>query len=379
MLIERICKVCQKRFFASESKIADGYARYCSRKCMGEDRKKQVTIACAFCGKKFGVPLSAVKNGRKYCSRDCMRRSPEHKLIISMVQDKGKKITRNCDFCGIEFFTYAHRSKRGHGKYCSRECMYASPERKMKLSANHADHRGANNPNFGKHHSDDAREKISAANKGKIISQKVRDATSARMKGNTYSLGVIRSPESIEKTRKANIGRKRTPESVEKIASKLRGRKKSPEHNKHNSESHKGKIPWNKGKHGIYSDDVIERWSILRRGPGTHWWKGGISTENRKRYCRAFNNFMRERTREAFGRVCYLCAMTEKENGKKLSVHHVDYNKSQGCKGMKWSLIPLCRKCHANTNHHRWFWFALLRDYWINSYLDINPTFDVTL
>ena len=89
-------------------------------------------------------------------------------------------------------------------------------------------------------------------------------------------------------------------------------------------------------------------------------WKGGIAFG---KYCPKFNKKLKEEVREKFGRKCYLCPKTEKENGKKLDVHHCDYNKGQGC-GQKWSLIPLCHKCHIKTNFNRWYWFNLLSNYW---------------
>lgn len=90
-------------------------------------------------------------------------------------------------------------------------------------------------------------------------------------------------------------------------------------------------------------------------------WHGGTSFAP---YCGAFNWKLKEEIRDRFGRTCYLCGATE--NGKKLDVHHCDYNKSQGCKGLKWSLIPLCHSCHMRTNNQKWHWFPLLRDYWLN-------------
>lgn len=94
-------------------------------------------------------------------------------------------------------------------------------------------------------------------------------------------------------------------------------------------------------------------------------WRGGRASLP---YCPAFTNELREEVREAFGRKCFLC--NKPENGRKLSVHHVDYLKSQGCRGHKWGLIPLCTACHARTNVNRWRWFAQLRDYWIYKYID---------
>ena len=89
-------------------------------------------------------------------------------------------------------------------------------------------------------------------------------------------------------------------------------------------------------------------------------WKGGISFEP---YCEKFTRKLKEEIRKKHNNKCYICTKEDKQ--RKLSIHHCDYNKSQGCKGLKWSLLPLCIKCHAKTNTNRWYWFALLRDYWI--------------
>lgn len=99
-------------------------------------------------------------------------------------------------------------------------------------------------------------------------------------------------------------------------------------------------------------------------------WKGGIAFLP---YCPKFNEKTKEEVREAFGRKCYLCDTPE--NGKHLHVHHCDYNKSQGCTGQRWSLIPLCNSCHAKTNGKRYHWFNLLRDYWLNDYIDFVSGF----
>lgn len=102
-------------------------------------------------------------------------------------------------------------------------------------------------------------------------------------------------------------------------------------------------------------------------GDGNPLWRGGVS---RGDYCEKFNNARKEDVRNEFGRRCWVCDKTEEENGRKLDVHHVDYAKSQGCNGKAWSLIPLCRSCHIKTNHNRWYWFNLLRDYWLYEQID---------
>ena len=82
------------------------------------------------------------------------------------------------------------------------------------------------------------------------------------------SLGRKHTRETKQKISGALIGTIRLAETKQKISSSRMGitfseetkqkmrKPKSEEHIKHNSESHKGKIPWNKGKIGILSDEI---------------------------------------------------------------------------------------------------------------------------
>jgi hypothetical protein len=125
------------------------------------------------------------------------------------------------------------------------------------------------------------------------------------------------------------------------------------------SERKKGTPPWNTGLHR--SKECRDKISIALRGEKSPAWKGGISFEP---YCEKFNEALKESVRVKFNRTCYLCPTTESETSKKLSIHHNDYNKMQGCGKRPWNLIPLCHKCHSKTNHNRWYWFSLLYNYW---------------
>ncbi|MFA5376566.1 MAG: NUMOD3 domain-containing DNA-binding protein [Dehalococcoidia bacterium] len=87
-------------------------------------------------------------------------------------------------------------------------------------------------------------------------------------------------------------------------------------------------------------------------------WKGGASF---KPYCEKFTESLRENVRDAFGRKCFLC--NEPENGRRLSVHHCDYNRGQGC-GKSWNLIPLCVGCHGKTSKRKHYYFNLLSNHW---------------
>ena len=87
-------------------------------------------------------------------------------------------------------------------------------------------------------------------------------------------------------------------------------------------------------------------------------WQGGISFGS---YCVKFNEELKEKVREKYGRRCFLCGKTEKENKRKLSVHHVDYNKGRGCNGKRWLLVPLCLVCHGRTDYNRDYWEPIIR------------------
>ncbi len=79
-----------------------------------------------------------------------------------------------------------------------------------------------------------------------------------------------------------------------------------------------------------------------------------------QKYCPAFNEACRESNREKYGRRCFICDLPEAENktktGKvrKLSVHHVDMNKDQGCDGHEWKLVPVCLRHHKQAHTVLW-------------------------
>lgn len=70
----------------------------------------------------------------------------------------------------------------------------------------------------------------------------------------------------------------------------------------------------------------------------------------RGEYCEKFDEACRERIREKYGRICFWCSKHESKETRKLSVHHIDMDKMQGCNGAAWKLVPLCRGCHAKAH-----------------------------
>lgn len=181
--------------------------------------------------------------------------------------------------------------------------------------------------------------------------------------------------------------------------------KKGFKHNEETKAKLKGRVPWNKDKTGIYSEETLQKIktarkkqtfsedtlkkfseihkgvifsdqrrekisealtgikrsnetklkiSKARQGKCTAHenpsWNGGVSFLP---YCHKFNEVLKEQIRERDNRTCQLCGRTEKENLQlfkhKLSMHHVHYDKPN-CEP---DLISLCNQCSSKVNFKR--------------------------
>lgn len=130
---------------------------------------------------------------------------------------------------------------------------------------------------------------------------------------------------------------------------------KHPHYGKHLSDDTKSKLSIvNMGKH--LTDETRQRMSATRQGITYEEWE---SYATNFKYCPLFNESCRESNREKYNRKCYICGLLEIENitstrkHRKLSVHHVDMNKNQGCSVYKWKLIPVCIFCHNKLHNKR--------------------------
>lgn len=92
-----------------------------------------------------------------------------------------------------------------------------------------------------------------------------------------------------------------------------------------------------------------------------------INGNSKKYYTTKFLN-IRESIRKRDKYKCQACKLTQKfhikKYEKKLSVHHVAYDKLDFNPRY---LISLCCKCHIKTNYNRDYWFAYF-DYSLNKY-----------
>lgn len=104
---------------------------------------------------------------------------------------------------------------------------------------------------------------------------------------------------------------------------------------------------YNRGRH--LSEEHKRKLSIAFSGKNNPQWRGGVSYDP---YCFKFTDRLKEEVRDRYNRLCVLCGKTEKENCRKLDVHHVDFNKNQGCDGVDWKLLPLCQSCHGQITRN---------------------------
>jgi len=71
-------------------------------------------------------------------------------------------------------------------------------------------------------------------------------------------------------------------------------------------------------------------------------WRGGISSEP---YCHKFNNKFKEAVRKRDDYTCQLCGREQLLGGRKLSIHHIHYDK-ENCYP---DVVALCNSCHSIT------------------------------
>ena len=151
------------------------------------------------------------------------------------------------------------------------------------------------------------------------------------------------------------------------LGGKHKGKKLTEEHKAKLSATAKGETHPHKGV--LCSEKTKVKISAAMKGEnnpmfGTHrtgkkspHWLGGISFEP---YCIKFNDEYKDYIRNLLGNECFLCGKSEVDNRRKLSVHHVNYNKDCGCDETKCICVPLCINCHTKTNSDRDFWQALI-------------------
>jgi len=156
---------------------------------------------------------------------------------------------------------------------------------------------------------------------------------------------------------KQSATRKKHFEDNSEAHEKLSAAKK--EYFKDNPEAHKKASAAQKkyAKDNPTSDEIRKKMSATQQGIKYDDW---VTFAKDKPYCPAFNEACRESNREKYGRKCFICGLHESKNitrngkQKKLSVHHVDMQKDQGCNGHAWKLVPICLRHHKAAHTSLW-------------------------
>jgi len=158
---------------------------------------------------------------------------------------------------------------------------------------------GTNHPFYGKKHTEQTKKLISASRTGQCVGKE------------HHLYGTHPSKETVKKQRESHLGKRLSKEQRNKISKSLIGK---------------------------------------MAGEKCHFWKGGISFDP---YTLDFTNVFRESIRERDNRCCVLCNQLEEDDARKLSVHHVDYDKTNS---FPQNCVSLCRVCHSLTNGKRAHW-----------------------
>ena len=175
------------------------------------------------------------------------------------------------------------------------------------------------------------------------------------------------SEEHRKKLSESHKGRLHTEEELKKMSEAQNGEKNHYFGKHHSEETRRKMSEAQKGKHGYWtgkkhSPQTRKKMSESRKGEKSYYWKGGISFEP---YCPLFNDEFKERVRAFFDYKCVECGTPQ--NGSKLHVHHVNFNKKTCCDDSIPLFVPLCTPCHGRTQRNREDWRARFTDM-INQY-----------
>ena len=100
-----------------------------------------------------------------------------------------------------------------------------------------------------------------------------------------------------------------------------------------------------------FTRSIIEKAVETRIGG---FWYGNVRYNDTSKYCEKFNEDFKERCRAYWGWTCVICG--KEETTRRLSIHHVHYDKKMCCNGSPKDVVALCSSCHTATNVNRDMW-----------------------
>ena len=204
--------------------------------------------------------------------------------------------------------------------------------------------------NKGKHFSEESKKKMSESHKGAVLSIETRKKMSKFHKGKTTWLKGL--------TKKTDKRLAKKAEASKGKPSNMLGKHHSEEAKKEMSKA-KLKNPTRYWLNKKRNEEVKRKISQSLKGENSPHWRGGISFEP---YSVEFNRELKELIRNRDNYKCQLCGMPECENIRKLSIHHIDYNKQNSLPN---NLTSLCTGCNTKVNYNRQYWTNYFKERFI--------------
>lgn len=204
----------------------------------------------------------------------------------------------------------------------------------------------------GYRQTEEHKRKIRKGNKGKKLSEETKRKISEANEGEkAYWYGKRLSKKIKKKMSEAHKNKHHSKETKRKMSESHKGKKSalrchwklSEETKRKIGESHRGE------KNGMFG----------RTGENNPNWNGGSSFES---YPQEFTKSLKEIVKIINNFECVLCRMNErahiKKYGKRICVHHINYNKKNCNMG---NLTILCISCNSKVNKNREYWKDFLR------------------
>lgn len=296
---KKLSEASKGRYHSEEAKrkMSENNARFFLGKKLSEEHKRKIGEAGK--GRKHTEEskkkMSLLHSGKKL--------TEEHKKNLSEAL-RGKKRTEE----------WKRKIGEGNkGKVISEETKRKISEARIRI--------GIKPPSMlGKHHSDEARLKMSKARKGKKLSEARRKQMSMISTGRKHTEATKKKMSMLAIGNTNALGNKLTEATKRKMSIARKGIPlPSMQGNKHPN------------------------------------WQGGTSFEP---YIIDWTETLRQSIRERDHYTCQICGMPQSD--KAYCVHHIDYDK-KNCNPN--NLITLCRSCHTKTNTKREYWkTTLVRD-----------------
>lgn len=258
---------------------------------------------CQYCGIEFNsVPAAK----RKFCSRECWRKSLD------------RRVKRVCHACGKEFLARHYKAQAGQALYCSRECANTGWEEPCEICGKLV-HRAPYHAKRFPHvfcsrdcYAEWRNQRVSYTCKhcnkvflAKLSEKSVYCSIECRIADKAAKI-----VEMVCEYCGITFRRKQTDLNLNMYLGKYCSAKCA---------------------------------SMARRLPDSV----------RSVYSHEFTDALKEQIRQRDNHTCQLCGVNTSDTYRELDVHHIDYDKTNNHPD---NLITLCDSCHPKTNYHRSHW-----------------------